>query len=114
MSIVNVNDCDVPPPGAGVSTFICAVPLDAMSAAAIDACNCAALTNVVGRAAPFHCTVEEEVKPLPLAVSVNGPPPENTWVGDSEVTTGSGFKDPSTKTAGLVAARTLLMNSLNS
>ena len=43
---------DVPPPGAGDTTVTVFEPADAMSAAAIAACSCVALTNVVGRDDP--------------------------------------------------------------
>ena len=45
---------EVPPPGAGVKTVTCAVPIAAMSLARMDACNCVEFTNVVARVAPFH------------------------------------------------------------
>ena len=76
-----------------------------MSAAAIDACNCVALTNVVGREDPFHRTTDEETKPVPFTVSVNAALPAYADAGDREVTTGGGFTDASTITTGLVAAR---------
>src|SRR5205823_5685565 len=95
-SIVNVNDADVPPPGDAVKTLTCAVPFVATSAAPIDADSCVAPTNVVGRLAPFHWTMDDEVKPLPITASVNGPLPENARLGDSEVRIGTGFSDPST------------------
>src|SRR5207247_10497093 len=110
---VTVNAADVPPPGAGVPTLPCAGPFDARAPAAIDACSCAAFTNVVGRLAPFQCTVDEAVNPLPFTVSAKGPLPENAWLGDSDVATGCGFKEPSRNTGGLVAACTVLINGRN-
>src|SRR5213593_2623569 len=104
-SIVKDNAFDVPPPGAGVCTVICAVPLDARSLAAIDARSCVALENVVGRGAPFHCMTDAVTKPLPLTVSVNAAPPAAVWVGNNDEATGAGFSDPVTVTVGLVAAR---------
>ena len=104
-SIVKDKTFDVPPPGAGVCTAICVVPLDARSLVAIDARSCVALENVVGRAAPFHCTTDEATNPLPLTVSVSGPPPAAVWVGKSDEATGAGFSEPVTVTVGLVAAR---------
>ena len=70
-SIVNGSTDDVPPPGVGVCTVTCAVPLDARSLAAMDARTCVSLTKVVGRGAPFHWTTDEEMNELPLTVSVN-------------------------------------------
>ena len=71
--IVKVSALEVPPPG--FTTLTCAVPAAAMSLAGIAAVSCVALTNVVVRAAPFHCTTEPETKLLPLTVSVNAGPP---------------------------------------
>ncbi len=59
---------EVPPPGAGFVTVICAVPAVATSVAGIATCSCVELTNVVGRALPFHCTVEDEMKLDPVTV----------------------------------------------
>ena len=42
--IVNVGTFDVPPPGSGFHTITVALPTVAISAAAIAACNCVALT----------------------------------------------------------------------
>ena len=102
---VNVNAPEVPPPGAGVKTVTEAVPTVAMSPAPIDACSCVALTKVVGRADPFHRTIEEDLKLLPLTLSVNDGPPETALAGASELATGTGATFESTVTGGLVAAR---------
>src|SRR5207248_8446897 len=83
--IVNVSEAEVPPPGDGVNTLTSAEPVDARSVTEIVACSCEELTNVVGRALPFHCTTDEDVKLLPFTVSVIGPPPENALVGESEL-----------------------------
>ena len=56
-------------------TATVAVPPDAIRFAATLAVNCVALTNVVGRAEPFHRTVEAPANPLPFTVSVNAGPP---------------------------------------
>lgn len=50
-----------------------------------------ALTNVVARALPFHCTIELPTKLLPFTVSVNAPEPALTEVGDNEVIAGTGL-----------------------
>src|SRR5206468_457004 len=80
---------EVPPPGAGVTTVTEAVPALAMSAAVIAAVSCVALTKVVVRAAPFHCTVLPVTKPVPVAVSVKAAPPAVALVGDTEVSVGA-------------------------
>ena len=51
---VNGEFPDVPPPGAGFVTVTLKVPAAAMSAAAIAAVTCVALTNVVVLAAPVE------------------------------------------------------------
>jgi hypothetical protein len=74
------------------------------------------VTNVVDRFTPFQRTTDEETKPVPFTVSVNGSPPETPDAGESELIVGTGFGGVVTVTAGLVAARVnpLLRNSLNS
>src|SRR4051812_21367491 len=104
--IANGDAFDAPPPGAGENTRIVAEPAVAMSAAPIAACTCVLLTNVVGRAAPFHCTTDVAMKPVPVMVSVNAAPPAGAFSGDRAVIAGTGFSDGSSVTAGLVAART--------
>ncbi len=49
------------------------------------------LTNVVARAAPFQFTIEEGTKPLPVTVSVNAAPPTSALLGESALSTGTGF-----------------------
>ena len=71
--IANETEEDVPPPGAGVTTVTAAVPVLLRSDARIAAVNCVALTKVVTRLAPFHCTCEVAMKPLPFTVKVNAP-----------------------------------------
>src|SRR6266436_10349277 len=59
-----------PPPGPGFTTVRTPVPdctrLDTGTAAV----KLSPLTNVVGRAWPFHCTKEPETNPTPLTVKV--------------------------------------------
>ena len=90
-TIVNVRAADVPPPGAGVTTVTGTVPAVAMSAAAIVARTSVALTNMVGRLTPFHCTTDELMKLVPVTASVNSAPPATTLLGLSAVDTGVGF-----------------------
>src|SRR5712691_136698 len=89
--IVNVSAFEVPPPGAALNTVTDAVPAVAMSLAGIAAVTCAAETNVVVRALPFHCTVEPEMKLLPFTVSANVGPPAAAAAGLSPVVVGTGF-----------------------
>ena len=74
--IVKVRIFEVAPPG--FSTLTCAVPAVAISLAGIATGSCVALTNVVVRAAPFHCTTDPETKLLPVHRKQNaGPPPSH-------------------------------------
>src|SRR5262245_36312247 len=59
---------------SGLTTRTLAVPALAMSAAAMLAVRLVLLTNVVGRALLFHCTVEPATKLAPSTVSVNAGP----------------------------------------
>src|SRR5438477_80722 len=87
----NPMDPEVPPPGAGVASVICAVAAAATSAAEMAAVSWVALRNVVVRAAPFQRTVEALTKPLPFTRSVSGPVPAVTPVGVSPVSPGTGL-----------------------
>jgi hypothetical protein len=88
--IVRVPALEVPPPGADVNTVTDTVPAVAMSAAGIAALNLVEETYVVGRLAPFHCTTESLMKPLPLTVSVKAAPPAVRDVGLMLEITGTG------------------------
>ena len=68
-----------------------AVPAVAMSGAGTAAINCVALTNVVVRATPFHCTTAPVTKPEPLTVSVNAALPAIAVVCPSDPRTGTGL-----------------------
>src|SRR5438093_12123528 len=76
--IVNVCALEVPPPGVGLKTVTGAVPAVAMSAVVICALSCVLLPNVVARWLPFHCTVDELVKFVPVRASVKAAPPAAT------------------------------------
>jgi hypothetical protein len=89
--IENVTAGEVPPPGAGLTTVTLAVPLVAMSVAAIAAVSSVAETYVVVGLLPFHCTVELEMKFVPFTVSMKPAPPAVPDAGDIEVTDGIGF-----------------------
>jgi hypothetical protein len=86
-------------------TVTCAVPADAISAAAIAACSCVASTNVVGRSEPFHRTTDAVVYPEPLTDNANAGPPAVALDGDNELIVGPPPPLVSTVTVGLVAAR---------
>src|ERR1700678_768578 len=79
---------EVPPPGAGVTTAMLALPIVVMSAAVIAAVIWVALTKVVVRLLPFHCTTDFASKPLPLTVNVKAVPPTVAVVGEMLVTVG--------------------------
>src|SRR5919108_53171 len=87
----NVCAVEVPPPGAGVTTVTLAVPAVAMAAAVMTAVSWVALTTVVVRGAPFHCTVLPGTKPVPVAVSVKAAPPAVALVGETVVSVGMGL-----------------------
>jgi hypothetical protein len=112
----NVSGFEVPPPGDGENTETCALPTAARSAAEIAACNCVALTKVVGRFAPFHRTTDDETNPVPFTLSVSELVPASTELGVNELRTGTAFGPGATVTAGLVAARVypLFKNKRNS
>src|SRR3989441_11273167 len=84
----------VPPPGAGLDTVTCIVPVAARSALASAAVSCVAEAKVVGRSVPFHCTTEAGTNPLPLTVSVNPGEPAAADAGVSPVVVGAGLTPP--------------------
>ena len=88
--IVNDTALDVPPE-PGLVTVTVAVPAVAISAAAIAAVNCVALTKVVVLAAPLNFTTEVETKPVPFRVRVKAAPPAVAPVGEREVAVGAGL-----------------------
>jgi hypothetical protein len=98
-TMLNDKPLVVPPPGVGVITVTVAVPAIAMSAAVMAACKLVLETNVVVRAVPFHWTTEEEMKLVPVTVSVNAESPESTVLGLSDVAAGTGL--PIVKVSGL-------------
>jgi len=89
--IVKVSPPDVPPPGDGFTTVTEAVPAVVMSLAKMAAVTCVALTKVVARALPFHCTAELETKLVPVTVSVNAAPLAVALEGESELAVGAGL-----------------------
>jgi hypothetical protein len=93
LGIEMLNDTapEVPPPGAGFTTVIEAVPVAAMSAALIAAPSCVALTKVVVRGLPFQSTREAATKPLPVTVRVNAAAPAVAELGASVLKAGTGL-----------------------
>jgi hypothetical protein len=89
--MVNVCAFDVPPPGAGFTTVIEAVPGVAIRAAVTVAASCVDETNVVASAVAFHFTVEVEMKFVPFTINVNCGPPAVAQVGLSDVVVGAGL-----------------------
>src|SRR5437867_1127306 len=89
--IENVKAPDVPPSGPDRTTVTCAVPTAARSEAGMAAVSRAVLTNVVVRAAPFHCTVSPRRKLPPFTVSVKAAPPTVALFGVSPVIVGMGL-----------------------
>ena len=89
--MVKVNPPEVPPPGAGLKTVTVAVPAVAMSVAGIAAVSWVEETKVVVRSAPFHRTLDEETKLVPLTVRVNADPPAVAELGERELRAGTGL-----------------------
>jgi hypothetical protein len=89
--IVNVKGADIPPPGVGLDTVITAVPAALTSAAVIAARKVILETKVVARAVPFHCTVEDDTKFVPVTVNVKLGSPANAEFGFSETAVGAGL-----------------------
>jgi hypothetical protein len=102
-TIENVTAPDVPPPGVGVNTVTGTVPTAAISVAEITALSCVALTTVVARLIPFHCTTEHGTKPLPVTLRENAPVPAVALAGASDVATGAGSAEPDAVTEKLTA-----------
>jgi hypothetical protein len=113
---VNDNAAEVPPPGAGLTTVICAVPAAAISLSRIEAVTCVALTKAVARDTPFQCTAEPATKPEPVAVRVKPAPPAKAATGDTVVRTGTGFlafllpPSPQPGTSAKIEARSRIKN----
>ena len=89
--IVHVCTFDVPPPGAGLTTVIDAVPAVATRDAGTVAVSCVEETNVVASVVAFHFTVEVETKFVPFTVMVNDEHPAGYEFGLSEVVVGTGL-----------------------
>jgi len=88
--IVSTAGADVPPPGAPVTTVICAVVGVAMSLALRAMVRVLELTYVVIRAAPLKYTTDVGENPTPMTVKVRGWPPATTAAGLRELIAGTG------------------------
>jgi hypothetical protein len=71
-------------------TVILATPAAAISATLMAACKVLLETNVVARAAPFHSTVEDDAKLVPVTVNVKAAPPAIAEPGVNNVIVGTG------------------------
>src|SRR5436190_729250 len=87
----NPMDPEVPPPGAGVATVICAVPAVPRSADEMAAVSCVALRTGVVRATPFQRTLEPLMKLVPVTVSVKAAFPAAALAGDRVESVGDGL-----------------------
>src|SRR5712691_10324116 len=82
--MVKATAAEVPPPGVGVNTVIGAEPAVVRSLAGMLAVSWVALTKVVVRVPPFHCTTEAGMKLEPVSVRVTGPAPCSALLGARE------------------------------
>ena len=88
--ILNAMAFEVPPPSAGVTPVICAVPEAAISAAEIAAAPPVVPTNKVVRLLPFHCSPVHGVQLVPLIPSRKAGFPAAVFDGVSEIIVGAG------------------------
>jgi hypothetical protein len=86
--IVNALCPETMPPE--LATVTPALPALAIKLAGTAAVSCVPLTTVVVSAVPFHCTVEELKKSVPLTVSVKAGPPAVAEAGLRLVIVGTG------------------------
>src|SRR5713101_6566305 len=91
LMMLKARALEVPPPGAGVKTVTCGVPAVTRSVAGMLAVSWVALTNVVVRLPPFHCTTDAGTKPLPVTVRVKAGSPAERVVGEMLVSVGVGL-----------------------
>src|SRR5262249_57313345 len=89
--MVKVRASEAPPPGAGLSTVMGAEPAVVRSLAGMLAVSWVALTKVVARGLPFHCTTDAAMKLVPVTVRVKPGPPWKALLGASAVSAGTGL-----------------------
>jgi hypothetical protein len=83
---------ELPPPGLGLLILTYANPRDETREASTVAVSCEEFTKLVGKAFPFNCTVEADVKPDPFTVSMKESDPAKTNSGEIELREGAGLK----------------------
>src|SRR5260370_40338794 len=87
----NVAEFELPPPGAGLMTVTVSVPATEISSAPICAVTWLALTNVVNRLLPFHCSAAPDTKFEPFTVRVKAGPPRVELFGEIAAIVGTGL-----------------------
>src|SRR5260370_39242514 len=87
----NVAEFELPPPGAGLMTVTVSVPATEISSAPICAVTWLALTNVVNRLLPFHCSAAPDAKFEPFTVRLKAGPPRVALFGEMAATVGTGL-----------------------
>ena len=97
-TIENEIAFEVPPPGDGLNTVTGTDPTGPISVLEIAAWSCVELTYVVDRIAPFHCTIEQGTKLLPVTLNANPTSPAVAVDGDSDVMAGTGSEPEGAET----------------
>lgn len=82
---------EVPPPGGGFVTAICALPVLAISEESTVACKSVLLTYLVDNGVPFQRIVELRMKLLPETVNAKPPAPTTAELGFRAAIVGTGF-----------------------
>ena len=80
-----------PPPGLGLDTMSCTVPVLANAAEEMDVVNTEELTKMTGCKTPFHVSVDADMKFEPLIVSVKPAVPAAAAEGETDEILGAGF-----------------------
>lgn len=88
---LNAKAFDAPPPGGGLNTVTLNVPGRAISVAATETIRWVGETKFVGRSAPFHRTVDDVPKFVPVTVMVTPGFPAVSEFGFRLVIAGTAF-----------------------
>ena len=91
LAAVKKSELEVPPPGVAVMMLTLDTAAEAISRAGTVAVRVEGLIKEVSSDAPFHCTVEPLIKPLPVSVSVKEEPPAVEELGLIAARIGVGF-----------------------